>query len=262
MAISFFYHIPNSYLLTIFIIIFSVLSLLGLYFFMFITQNVCIDFFNDMNTSLYISIISIILGLILAFIITNEWQSYTQIEDDIEVEVNALFLMYKTVEALPDNNEIKLLINKYICSIINVEFPAMQNGDTSFNNSYIDNLVSEIYKYVPVNSKNEILYNKTIDLLNESTYLRNKRLVETVSSIPNELWWVLIIGYIVLITLMLFVTGHIMYRILMTTFITIVYASAFFLIVALDYPFMGDFGIKPTPFENLLKRISPNYVCN
>ena len=55
-----------------------------------------------------------------------------------------------------------------------------------------------------------------------------------------------------------FINGDIIYRTIMTAFVSIMYASFLFLAVVLDYPFQGDFGLTSESFEFVARQIGVN----
>jgi hypothetical protein len=49
--------------------------------------------------------------------------------------------------------------------------------------------------------------------------------------------------------------GNQAYRVAMLTLSAITYASMAFLVVALDFPFKGEFGLKPIAFQNIVHKL-------
>ena len=77
MAIDFFYQIPNSQLLILFIIILSFFNLIGLCLFLGLT---CYGYNVNDNISTYITIVSIVVGVLIASIISNEIRALSDAE--------------------------------------------------------------------------------------------------------------------------------------------------------------------------------------
>lgn len=262
MTRSYFYDTSNEILIFIFIIVLVSIALIGLYIFIIFTKNDFEKRLNDQNTSTFLSVVATAVALVIAFIISDEWNAYTDASSSAVQEANVIFLLYRTVFPLPGTEEIQLYILYYLCSIINTEFPSMQEGMVPLDNVYLDSLQALLLEYIPQTSHDEILYSKSIDLLNQAAFLRNKRLEASTSSIPGELWWVLLIGFFVIVILIWFITGDDVYRVLMTTFVTLIYAALLFLVVALDYPYRGDFAVTSEPFQFVLNKIDPNFDCS
>lgn len=252
---QFVYDIPSSILLFILIVVFLAIALIGLYIFTILTLNGFDKKFNDTNTGTYIGAIVVAMALIISFIITDEYQTYSETSDNLIQEANVLYLLAETVKAMPDTEAIQNLIIEYICSIINVEFMYMEQGEIPPDNVALDSLQAALLDYNPLTPKDQILYSKALDQLNLAIALRNSRLQAAVVGIPNEFWWLLIIGFAIIIILSWFVSGFMLYRIFMISFITIIYATLIFLVVALEYPFKGSLALASSPFQFVLDRL-------
>jgi len=258
MTRSYFYDTSNEILIFIFIIVLVSIALIGLYIFIIFTKNDFEKRLNDQNTSTFLSVVAVAVALVIAFIISDEWNAYTDASSSAVQEANVIYLLYRTIFPLPGTEEIQNNILFYLCSIINTEFPDMQEGILPLDNVYLDGIQALLLSYIPLTTHDEILYSKAIDLLNQASFLRNKRLEASTASIPGELWWVVLIGFFVIVILIWFITGDDVYRILMTTFVTIVYAALLFLLVVLDYPYRGDFAVTSEPFQFVLNKLVPS----
>jgi hypothetical protein len=261
MTINYFYDTPNAVLLFVFIVTLVALALIGLYIFTVLTGDTAskVFFTNNTNTGTYISAIATAIALLIAFIISNEWQTFTQTQNNLIQESNDLYLLYITVFSLTGAQDILPAIINYICSIINIEFPIMKQGEDIGFSTFLDIVQAELLSYVPITDKDRILYTQALDLLNDATALRNTRAEVAVAGIPSEFWWMLVLGFIVLSVMIWFITGNAMYRIYMTTFVTIIYATLLFLVVILAYPFRGSFGLSAEPFIFVLDKL--NATC-
>lgn len=210
---------------------------------------------NNMN-NIFIGILAIVIGVIFAFIISSEWQQYHDANVNLNTEANTLFLLYQTFQILPDTELILIQINTYICYIINVEFPAMQKGLIPVDNVILNELYLMIYQYIPPDTpQGAIIYGNGISLFNEAVFLAAQRLQTSNMGLAKELWWVMILGFIILIVMSWFVSGDIWFRFLLTVFITGGYAAILFLAVALDYPFRGQLSLTPAPFQFVLDQL-------
>jgi hypothetical protein len=253
MAISFFYNISNSVLLTIFIVVLVSMSLWGAFIITLLGLNSSTN--NNMN-NIFIGILSLVIGVIFAFIISSEWQQYHDANVNLNTEANTLFLLYDTFQILPDTELILIQINTYICYIINVEFPAMQKGLIPVDNVILNELYLLIYQYIPPDTPQaNIIYSNGISLFNEAVFLAAQRLQTSNMGLAKELWWVMILGFIILIIMSWFVSGDIWFRFFLTVFITGGYAAILFLAVALDFPFRGQLSLTPSPFQFVLDQL-------
>lgn len=257
MSLDFIYDTPDPIVLFIFILVFLSLALIGLFIFTVFTENGVNKKFNDANTGTYIAIIATALALVTAFIITNEYQTFNTTSLNLAREANSILTLVEILSAFntPESEDAIILSVRYLCSIVNIEFPLMSEGILPPQNPCLDNLQFTVLSLTPTNNKETILYDKAIDQLNLSINLRNYRLEQSVTSLPPEFWWLLIIGISILIVLIWFVNGDPIYRVLMTSFITIIYAALIFLVFILDNVFRGDFGLSDSVFRLALSEL-------
>ena len=250
---DFVYNIPNVILLILFITVMVSISLVGLYYFNELTYD---RTYNDNNTGVFLAAISIVIGVTLAFIVTNEWTKYSDAQENQIEEANFLNLIYQTALVLPNTECIQRSLVNYLCSIVNLEFPAMQSGQLPESSECFYRFQESILLYnVDLNNKQLILYTQMLDYFNQSVSLRNKRLQSAIIGLPQELWWMMIFGYIITMVMMWFISGDLRYRLLMNGFVISVYATVLFLAVVLDYPYRGQFSLTPAPYQFVLNSI-------
>jgi len=262
MALDFIYDTPNAIVLIIFILVFLSLALIGFFIFVLFTEDGFNKKFNDANTSTYIGAVATAMSIIIAFIITNEYQTFNTTSLNLSREANAIYTLIEILsaygtEAVPAT----FAALQYVCSIINVEFPIMQNGELPPINKCLEELQAAVLRLIPIDNKETVLYSKAIDQLDLAINLRNYRLEQTVSTLPAEFYWLLIIGVSVLIILTWFITeGSMFYRLIMISLITIVYSTLITLTVLLDLPFRGFFALDQNAFVLILNQlgVDPN----
>lgn len=255
MAPSFFYNVPNSILMFLFIVVLVSMSLIGLFIFTILVSRGFIRTYDDEKTNIYLATVAVVIGILIAFTISDEWQRYNTADVNSIQEANSLFLLSQTLIFLPDTDQTRLFLIQYICSIINIEFPAMQMGELPTDTVAFDSLQAAIYEYLPSSDRDDILYSKTIDLFNQAAALRQQRLQVSVRGIPNELWWIFIFGFIVIVTMTWFVKGGMLYRVIMNALVTASYAALLFLAIALDFPFRGSLALTAQPYILVLDSI-------
>lgn len=257
MALDFIYDTPNAIVLLIFILIFLSLALIGLYIFTLFTEDGFNKKFNDTNTGTYIAMVATAMAIIIAFLITNEYQTYTTTSLNLSREANAIYSLVEILVAFdtPEADVGITFATNYLCSIINVEFPEMQDGILPGANVCLDSLQAVVLDLTPENSKQVVLYDKAIDQLDLAINLRNYRLEQSIASLPVEFWWLLIIGISILIVLTWFINGPLIYRVIMTSLVTTIYSVLIALIFLLNLPFRGYFALSDSAFRLVLDQL-------
>lgn len=269
MGVDLFYQVNNSFLIFSFAVFGFIVALISTI--LYSAFFPCADsFFVNDTTGIYLQSITVAIGIIIAFIVTNEWQTYKDLQSLMTREANFIYNMYYTASYLENSENITLLIKEYLCSIINIEFPQMEQGIIPPDDAkVVQRLVDSIYAYTPdtTNANQLPLYNSLISLLGDALQARATRLESVNSGLADELWWVLIAGYFIIVFMSLLLSGTFQSRLLCTTASSVTYAILLFLAVALDSPFKGDFGLDPLPYIYVTEIIgipcpNPNVTVN
>ena len=172
-------------------------------------------------------------------------------------EAESIFILYRIMLNLPGSELIQQTIKDYLNYIITVEFPSLLDKKTPpEGKKYISSLQQMIYSYEPQNYKDLILYEKMLSLFDRITLLRIERLMTATAGVPNELWWVLLLGLSLLIIMTWFILSNSIYHYILNSFLAAYIASAVVLIVLLQYPFSGNLAISPEAFEISLGNIN------
>lgn len=246
---------PTVALFFLFILIVVILSIIGLYIFELILCSLKINEKCLKNTKTYILVVSTLIGIVLAFIIYNEWQAFFHQSVDVEEEASSILNLYSMVKTLPNTKATQQQIIKYLKTIICIEFPALQKNILVKTNPTLNTLRDMIYGYEPKTKRETQLYQETVVSLNRAINLRTARVDSVMNGLAPELWWVVILGTTINIIMTWFVYGHIYYKMIMTSFVAAIFASLLFLLVVLDYPFSGGYRIQSTAFQNVLNNI-------
>lgn len=258
---DFFYDTKNSTLIVLMVILVVILSLTGLYMFKFFFPPAYFGHHSNVAIGIFIGVLTIFLGVMLAFVVTGESATFFDTQSTESLEATSIFLLYQTVSNMPNTAETQQLIIDYLNYIINVEFPLVESGIIPTEGFVILAKMSLlIYNYEPMTSRENALYAQSIAQFNNVISLNANRVNSASIGIPGELWWVLIFNTILVIVMTWFVDCGDTMHYLLTGIISAGLASMLFLIIALDFPYRGDFGLDSGPFQvaldNILKAVS------
>ena len=121
---------------------------------------------------------SVIFGFILAFITITVWQNYNNVSDTVSKEANALFNMYRTIEAYPPEvrEEGQKQLKIYVREVIETEWPLLAKGQYDLR-AYQDLRVFHelIIHYVPKNNGELAAQQEELRLLSIYRELRRNR---------------------------------------------------------------------------------------
>ncbi len=201
-----------------------------------------------------------VFGIILAFVVVILWQEYNKSMDRALKEGTEALELYQDLNFYPNHQQAARAITSlthFAELVIKEEYPAMANMRLSpITEQAMSKLRSEIQLISPQNLQEQILYTKILKDLENLSKLRQERLADLESSLPGIVWGALIIGAIVTILFSILLGAEKLWlHSLLTSMLAIILATAFYLIVELDYPFVGELSAKPASYLKMLQAI-------
>lgn len=212
---------------------------------------------DDHNSKIspFITVVGLIYGALLGFIIVVAWQQSSSAETTVATEASTLTTMYRQTVAMPEpeQTQLKQLLRQYTSAVIGAEWAQQGSGEASDSARAA---ITGMYRIV--GGQQPSVESSPIHpaFINELTQLgsnRTMRIVNARPRIPTLLWSVLISGGVVLVALTGFLrlgntTGHVIVTSVTAILLGLLLSIAF----SLDHPFRSDGGITPAPFQHSL----------
>jgi len=255
---DFFYNIPNSKLLTLMIVIAIVISVVLLIIFKKVIRYCEVEKDANETVSNYLSLVALPVGVVLAFIASSAWSTFSDAQFKENQEATQILVLYNAVRQIPGSEDVQQKIKDYLNLIVDVEFPLMQQGlQSQEGTTAIFEIGNMIYQMdIGDDTKNSIIYSQIIDVYEMVVELRIARMTYVVDGLAPEMWWVLVLGVAVVIMVSFFVCSFsLCLQAVLTAFAVTALVSMLFLIIALNFPYRGDFGLDSLPFEIALYQI-------
>ena len=214
---------------------------------------------NDVVASIF-NKAGTVVGIMLAFVVVILWQEYNTSMDRALKEGTEALELYQDLSLYPNQKQatgaIKSLVH-FAELVINDEYPAMANMKMSpTTEQAMIKLRNDIQYISPQNIKERILYAKILRDIENLSKLRQERLADMESSLPGIVWGALIVGTIVTIMFTILLGAETLWlHSLLTAMLAVILATAFYLIIELDYPFVGELSAKPTSYIKMLQTI-------
>lgn len=259
----FVYDLPVAIAFVLFIVFIVLLCLGGLFLFYLLGVNEYINDSCPFTLRAFISIISLFVGMLLSFLIVTVWNGYTTLQSNNTLEAVTIYKLYKILVQLPDTEYIRELIREYLYFIVNTEFPKLQDG--SFTNEQVvtndgailmQTIQDEIYKYVPQNNHDEILYNEALVALNGVLDGRVNRLRDTQFKLYDVLWWVAFLDAALLILLCYGMQCQRRLHYILVAIAGIYVSTALFILLIMAFPFRSVDGLSSESFRFSLYAIN------
>lgn len=209
------------------------------------------------NVSSLISLIyGVLAGLTALYLINNI--NYTS--DAIQHEANAAANIYRDSKWLhePARTQIQGWIKGYLNTVINVEWPAMEEGKnvSSDGITYIEKITNELVTYQTAFNTESLLLHDMLDEIKSLYNARENRIHMSFSSLNPEMWVVIIIGTILTIAINYLYGMNFYLKLISVSAAALMASSMIFLLLALDRPFQGEFIVEPDALRSVIKMIN------
>jgi len=214
---------------------------------------------NDVVASIF-NKAGTVFGIMLAFVVVILWQEYNKSMDRALKEGTEALELYQDLSLYPKQKQAVGAIKSLVLFaelVIKDEYPAMAKMKMSpTTEQAMSKLRNEIQHISPQNRQEQILYTKILKDLENVSKLRQERLAEIESSLPGIVWGALLVGAIVTIMFSILLGAEKLWlHSMLTSMLAVILATAFYLIIELDYPFVGELSAKPTSYIKMLQTI-------
>ncbi|MGA2905483.1 MAG: hypothetical protein ABSD98_16780 [Candidatus Korobacteraceae bacterium] len=221
-------------------------------------QRLTLD--NSLTTSVY-GTLGTTYAVLIAFVVSGVWQSFSDAGDSVKREANALSDLTLVVCSFPaekskaPRESIKAYVQGVIerwDSLVRVPRDDMRAEEINLDTSRA--LAAAILAIRPGDAREIELYGQALGLLGVWLDARRSRLRSAEGNTAGALWGLLFAGALVLFAFHGMFVAHAwaVWAVLLLGFSFIV-GLAFYLIFSLDNPFTGKLSAKPAPFLWLVR---------
>ena len=205
-----------------------------------------------------------IYGILLAFVVINVWVQNNTASEIVEQESTDALALYRNLNAYPNRAEadkVLVALRGFTLSVVNEEFPAMRavKWDSKTQASVstqkaVDLLWNEIRRIAPRNLQEQSLFNEILMNVNSLAQLRVKRLLQARTGLNGSLWCMVVLGGLITVGFTaLFEYESVRVHIAHTIILSLMTGGVIYVIVSLNFPFVGDTGIRPEDYAYLMK---------
>jgi Protein of unknown function (DUF4239) len=195
-------------------------------------------------------------GILIGLTAIACWDNFNAVEDIISQETAAIGTFHRlswgiknhSTEGLRETNL------RYLDSIVEDDWPASAHGQRCDGGLlFLEEVRTNLYKIVPSNSAEQMIYGKMLDSFSDMIKFRQLRVNSAMDlGVPDYFWVVILAGGALTIVLMLFVQlESLMIRYFMLGVYSIMLGLMYFLIAVIDDPFRGEAHVSPSPYIHL-----------
>ena len=206
-------------------------------------------------TGIYVSMIGILYGVFLAFIVIAIWENYDHVKENIDREADALGNMYRDAKGLPSGTKYSIdsCVKQYITFVTQNEWAMMAHKKESKEAMEARSKLQDlIIKIKPKTLGEQVIYTQMIANLNELTVARRIRVNTSNAGLPEILWVILIGGGLLLIFyIACFYVENQFFHMWLAFGVSGLIAILLFVALELNYPFVGSDRLQPDAFQSL-----------
>lgn len=198
----------------------------------------------------------------LGLIAVATWQNYTSTTAKANAEANSVDALYRDVTSFPKpvRTELQQELRTYVRMVIDKSWPLQHEGKTpDIGAEQLSVFQETLDHFEPATEGQKILYAEALKAFNQLVELREARVEATTSDLPFSVWIVVIAGAFILLVVTWFVRSlrfgvHIWMTLLLSAFLGLVIQ----LMIRLDQPYRGRYGISPAAFEEVYQQVMTN----
>ena len=213
---------------------------------------------NDVAAAIF-SIIGVTYAVLLAFVAMLAWDGYNTAKAASYAEAALIGNVYNLSAGFadPERTSIRNEIVGYARRVVTVEWPAQAEGRiVDQDSSYLSGLNELALALHPSGQADGDLHMLLLQAIERLWDARQERLLATQTTIPDIVWFVLIVGGALTVAFGSFLGApSLRMQLAMSAVLAASGALVLIMIIALSNPFRGDFRVSTAPFEHVLSRM-------
>jgi hypothetical protein len=214
---------------------------------------------NDFVTSTS-DLIGVFFAVLAGFIAVEAWETFSKAGDIAATEASLVNDLARDADGFPEPIRTQMLVNltDYVDIVLKKEWPDMADGVEFGDEGWepLRRLQKELVGFRSEDSIQVAIFSETLSRLNSLYDARRDRLLAATDHIASSVWWVVLIGAGITISLT-FLFGMESYgmHVALTSTAAASLALMIVLIAAFDYPFRGEVQISPDAFEHAIQNM-------
>ncbi len=207
----------------------------------------------------FLSAYGVFYGLMLGLIAVATYQNYSDAEKATAKEAATLAAIYRDVSSYPEparsNHQGDL--REYVRYVIEEAWADQQRGVIpAGGTARVTKFQSDLFAFQPKTKVEEILHAETLRVFNDFVQARAERLRNVTTGLPKVLWYVVILGGALNLSLIwMFSIDRLSVHLALSGILSAFVGLMLFFIAAMDNPFRGAVSISPEAFEIVQERL-------
>jgi hypothetical protein len=156
-------------------------------------------------------------------------------------------------------HDFQIPLVRYAESVVNEEWPLMSRGQPlPLSTPAYETLWTLFLGFQPKDSREEAFFHRALDELNDLGENRRLRALSTQEQLSVPMWLLFVVGGVLIIVYTYFLPSkHRRFHAVKTGLLAAMFGLVLFLMVSLQFPYVGDLGIRPTAMEDVIELWKP-----
>lgn len=194
----------------------------------------------------------LIYAVLLGLLVVATFQITKDLQDHIAMEASSLSTMYRSTDAYPEplRSELRAQLRDYTHYVIEKDWPAHRQMRVLVGGDHrLQAIRQKLFSFEPKTASQAEIHREMLRYFNALNIAREQRQSAVLSSIPDVLWYVLLIGALVTIVFLWMLHMDLLPQILFGGITAIFIGIMMFLIYAMDHPLQGAVSVGPDAFQ-------------
>jgi uncharacterized protein len=196
----------------------------------------------------------VVYAVLLGLLVVATFQTTKDLQDHISMEASSLATMYRSTDAYPEplRSELRAQLRDYTHYVIEKDWPAHRQVRVLVGGDHrLQAIRQKLFSFEPKTASQEEIHREMLRYFNAMNVAREQREGAVFSSIPDVLWYVLLIGALVTIVFLWMLHMDLLPQILFGGITAIFLGVMMFLIYAMDHPLQGAVSVGPDAFQSV-----------
>jgi uncharacterized protein len=196
----------------------------------------------------------VVYAVLLGLLVVATFQITKDLQDHIAMEASSLSTMYRSTDAYPEplRSELRAQLRDYTHYVIEKDWPAHRQVRVLVGGDHrLQAIRQKLFSFEPKTASQGEIHREMLRYFNTLNVAREQREGAVFSSIPDVLWYVLLIGALVTIVFLWMLHMDLLPQILFGGITAIFLGIMMFLIYAMDHPLQGAVSVGPDAFQSV-----------
>jgi hypothetical protein len=257
--------IPNALFALLIVALVVVASMAGLILF---KRRVPSYFLEDNNQAITgtLGTIGLLYAVIIGSVVASGWSRFSAAQSSQNQEAKKLGDILRMTEAFAEErkHDFQVPLVHYAESVVNEEWPIMSRGQPlPLSTPAYERLWTLFLSFQPKDSREEAFFHRALDQLNGLGENRRLRALSTQEQLSLPMWLLFVGGGMLIIVYTYFIPSrHRRFHAIKTGFLAAMFGLVLFLMLSLQFPYVGDLGIRPTVMQDVIELWKPRVATH